>query len=191
MGTWLLFAVLCGCAGMRADVPPAQATPWREDHLACKRNGTFPVEAWGIAGLKVGENSLEDVRKRLGDADIVRPYKDEAAPKVLCYRLGRDGVAVFESGPMAPVDGEVTAISLLDPAYVPFVDRCAVPAHAEVAATPRDGRGSRMWSSAPRGRALRNLYATPWKPWTLVETLDNELGAVSRESLKRRPEPAP
>jgi hypothetical protein len=30
------------------------------------------------------------------------------------------------------------------------------------------------------------LYATPWKPWTRVETLDNKLGATSRKTLKWR-----
>ena len=33
---------------------------------------------------------------------------------------------------------------------------------------------------------LRKLYATPWNPWTLVETLDNKLGAISRKTLKWR-----
>jgi len=36
------------------------------------------------------------------------------------------------------------------------------------------------------GTTLRKLYATPWKPWTLVETLDNKLGAISRKTLKWR-----
>jgi len=35
-------------------------------------------------------------------------------------------------------------------------------------------------------QTLRKLYATPWKPWTLVETLDNKLGAISRKTLKWR-----
>ncbi len=28
---------------------------------------------------------------------------------------------------------------------------------------------------------LRKFYATPWNPWTLVETLDKKRGAVSRK----------
>jgi len=36
------------------------------------------------------------------------------------------------------------------------------------------------------GSTLRKLYATPWNPWTLVETLDNKLGAISRKTLKWR-----
>jgi hypothetical protein len=38
---------------------------------------------------------------------------------------------------------------------------------------------------------LRKLYATPWNPWTLVETLDNKLGAISRKALKWRPDALP
>jgi hypothetical protein len=38
-------------------------------------------------------------------------------------------------------------------------------------------------SEAALGAAL---YATPWNPWTLVETLDNKLGAISRKTLKWR-----
>ena len=29
--------------------------------------------------------------------------------------------------------------------------------------------------------ALRKLYATLWNPWTLVETLDKKIGAISNK----------
>jgi hypothetical protein len=29
---------------------------------------------------------------------------------------------------------------------------------------------------APPGQTLRILYATPWNPWTLVESLDKKRG---------------
>jgi hypothetical protein len=43
-------------------------------------------------------------------------------------------------------------------------------------------------NSLPIGPHLEDneLYATPWNPWTLVETLDNKLGAISRKTLKWR-----
>jgi hypothetical protein len=36
-------------------------------------------------------------------------------------------------------------------------------------------------------RTLRNLYATPWNPWTLAESLDNKNGRHLKKTLKRRP----
>jgi hypothetical protein len=30
-------------------------------------------------------------------------------------------------------------------------------------------------------RTLRRFYASPWKPWTLVETLDKKMGDVSKK----------
>jgi hypothetical protein len=35
-------------------------------------------------------------------------------------------------------------------------------------------------SEADLGAALYANYATPWNPWTLVETLDEKRGAISR-----------
>jgi hypothetical protein len=32
---------------------------------------------------------------------------------------------------------------------------------------------------APADETLRKLYASAWKPWTLVETVDKKMGAVS------------
>ena len=46
---------------------------------------------------------------------------------------------------------------------------------------------ARRCCSSPSGSvSLYANYATPWNPWTLVETLDNKLGAISRKTLKWR-----
>ncbi len=34
---------------------------------------------------------------------------------------------------------------------------------------------------------LRKLYATPWNPWTPMETLDNKNGRHLKKTLKWRP----
>jgi hypothetical protein len=130
-------------AGVREDLAIPQGSgaeelAWHDDHLTCERPGQFQVEAWAIADLRAGVSTFADVRSRFGEMNPIHPEGHETAPRALCYRFGAGSVAVFESSPLAPVEGGVTAISLLDPSYVSFVDKCVVVEDAIGAAAPRE-----------------------------------------------------
>jgi hypothetical protein len=45
------------------------------------------------------------------------------------------------------------------------------------------GRPSLFEASRNEARTLRILYATPWNPWTLVETLDKKRGQRVKKAL--------
>jgi hypothetical protein len=68
---------------------------------------------------------LSAAEKKFGPAQAVRPSRAETPSSATCYRL-RDGrIIVFESGPLARFDGEITAITFAESAHVPFRDECA------------------------------------------------------------------
>jgi len=66
----------------------------------------------------------------------------------------------------------------------PFMQETTKVSHRRCLLKTRDA-GS-IPAAASAAQTLRKLYATPWNPWTLVETLDNKLGAISRKTLKWR-----
>lgn len=144
MKNYLSLIALLGCS---IATTVAATDPWHDDKLSCETPGRFPVDQWTIAGLAVGTNTLADVRTRLGDAPIERPTAAENGRRVLCYRLQTDRVAVFESGALAPRDGEITAMALLDPSEVPFLDRCPIPTGRSFSVHPA--------STAPRAKRTK------------------------------------
>jgi hypothetical protein len=78
--------------------------------------------------------------------------------------VGQDGLAIRGHEPdLSLPNGAPSPIERTDPAPLDLVRRSI-----------RHG-GDRLKTT------LRILYATPRNPWTLVETLDKKMGAISRK----------
>jgi hypothetical protein len=174
----LLSFLMIGSCMELAEERTGATNPWQSDRLVCKRQGVFPLEAWSIAGIQIGGSTLKDVERRLGAAERIRPSRDEAAPDVLCYDLGKNRIVVFESSSLATVEGEVTAMSLLQRSYVPFVERCAAPNSSQIDLPPNAGPGATregFENLAGRDYCHRDATATEWN----FEQLEQEWSRLS------------
>jgi hypothetical protein len=132
-----------------------------------------------VAGIRIGGSSFKDVQRWLGAADSIRPSRDESAPKVLCYILGQNRLVVFESSPLATVEGEVTAISMLERSYVPFAERCRTSENEDAALRPKGaalGAARRTFEVlVGREYCYRDANITEWN----FEQLDQDWSTLS------------
>jgi hypothetical protein len=67
----LCFLVLASCMELSEERTSA-TNPWQSDRLMCKRQGVFPLDAWSIAGIRIGGSTRKDVERRLGAAERIR-----------------------------------------------------------------------------------------------------------------------
>ena len=138
MNRLLVCLLLFGSPGWCAESESVAEGPWDWDRLSCKQQGTFPLATWALVRIKVGESTLKEVEERLGPAATVRPGRGASGAPSLCYDLGDEGVAVFESSKMADAPGQVTAISLLDRSFASFTDGCSPVASSGTRSIPSE-----------------------------------------------------
>jgi hypothetical protein len=64
--------------------------------------GVLAAKNRTVLGITVGQHSLADVRRRLGDAKVVKMQAMDGRPDVVCYRSSKDDatVVMFEAGPL-------------------------------------------------------------------------------------------
>src|SRR5512142_978063 len=87
-----------GTTQERADRPGLPTTI--EAHRVA---GGLPTSSRTLLGIVVGNDSLKDVRHRLGNSAIKKIDNEDGRPNIVCYRssdASDDTMVVFEAGPL-------------------------------------------------------------------------------------------